>query len=97
MTNPDGDKENPVADPKLQPSTRLYVILARKAAMGVVFRRGPSKHVLLINWNTEKHEFRMGQWLNGRIYERRCDLLTLRANPCATPTARASLNAAEQI
>lgn len=74
MTNPDGDKENPVADPKLQPSTRLYVILARKASMGVVFRRGPSKHILLINWNTEKHEFRMGQWLNGRIYERRCDL-----------------------
>lgn len=51
MTNPDGDKENPVADSKLQPSTRLYVILARKASMGVVFRRGPSKHILLSNWN----------------------------------------------
>jgi hypothetical protein len=35
MTNPDGDKENPGADPKFQPSTRLYVILARKASMGV--------------------------------------------------------------
>jgi hypothetical protein len=34
LTNPDGDKENPVADPKFQPSMRLYVILARKASMG---------------------------------------------------------------
>jgi hypothetical protein len=74
MTNRDGDKEDRVADRTIPASTRLFVILARKASMGVVFRRGPSKHVLLINWNTEKHQFRMGQWLKGRIYERRCDL-----------------------
>jgi hypothetical protein len=28
----------------------------------------------VLSWNTELHEFRMGQWLKGRIYERRCDL-----------------------
>jgi len=54
--------------------TRLYAILARKAPIGVVFRRGPSKQVLAIHWDTEKHDFRMGQWFKGRIYEHRCDL-----------------------
>lgn len=53
---------------------RLYVILARKAHFGVVFRRGPSKSVLLIGWNTSNDTFEQGQWLKGRIYERRCDL-----------------------
>src|SRR5437763_3411149 len=52
----------------------LYVILARKAHFGVVFRRGPSKSVLLIGWNTSNDTFEQGQWLKGRIYERRCDL-----------------------
>jgi hypothetical protein len=56
------------------PKTRLYVILARKSPLAVVFRRGPSKQVLLLSWNTQSHEFRMGQWLKGRIYEHRCDL-----------------------
>jgi hypothetical protein len=55
-------------------STRLYVILARKASLGVIFRRGPTKQVALISWDTDRHEFRLGQWLKGRIYERRCDL-----------------------
>jgi hypothetical protein len=73
MPKPEDEMENPLAA-RLKLGTRLYVILARKAPMGVVFRRGPSKQVLLINWNTERHEFRMGQWLKGRIYERRCDL-----------------------
>lgn len=54
--------------------TRLYAILARDAARAVVFRRGPSKRVLLIAWNTDEDTFQEGQWLKGRIYERRCDL-----------------------
>jgi hypothetical protein len=53
---------------------RLYVILARDAPVGVVFRRGPSKTVLTLHWDTAKHEFRSGQWFKGRIYETRCDL-----------------------
>jgi hypothetical protein len=55
-------------------STRLYAILARRAPVGVIFRRGPSKQVLLIRWNLEDDTFETGQWLKGRIYERRCDL-----------------------
>lgn len=53
---------------------RLYVLLARTAPFGVVFRRGPSKQVLLLRWNTLNDTFQSGQWLKGRIYERRCDL-----------------------
>ena len=57
-----------------KPSTRLYVILARNAPVAVIFRRGPSRHVLALSWNTETHEIRRGQWFKGRIYEHRCDL-----------------------
>ena len=53
---------------------RLYVILARKAPLGVIFRRGPSKRVQVIKWDTANDIFERGQWLKGRIYERRCDL-----------------------
>lgn len=53
---------------------RLYSILAREAPLAVVFRRGPSKRVLLVMWRTDTDQFYEGQWLKGRIYERRCDL-----------------------
>ncbi len=53
---------------------RLYAILARNLPTAVVFRRGPSKSVLLIRWNTSNDTFQFGQWFKGRIYERRCDL-----------------------
>jgi hypothetical protein len=55
-------------------ATRISVLLARKSPMAVVFRRGPSKSVAAISWNTASDEFRLGQWLKGRIYEHRCDL-----------------------
>ena len=58
----------------MQPSTRLYVILARKSPRAVIFRRGPSKQVQLISWDTERDVFTPGQWFKGRVYERRCDL-----------------------
>jgi hypothetical protein len=52
----------------------LFVISARNAPCGVIFRRGPSKQVLVIKWNLRNDTFESGQWLKGRIYERRCDL-----------------------
>jgi hypothetical protein len=55
-------------------ATRLNVLLARESPMAVVFRRGPSKSVAVISWDTARDEFRLGQWLKGRIYEHRCDL-----------------------
>ena len=54
---------------------RLFFILARNANTAVIFRRGPSKWVQLIRWDTERDTFEPGQWFHGRIYERRSDLL----------------------
>lgn len=53
---------------------RIHVLLARDARTGVVIRRGPSKSVATMLWDRKRDVFHMGQWLKGRIYERRCDL-----------------------
>lgn len=53
---------------------RVHVILAREASIGLIIRRGPSKSVCTIGWDRERDTFEIGQWLRGRIYERRCDL-----------------------
>jgi hypothetical protein len=58
----------------MKSAARLYVLLASKAPLGVIFRRGPSKQVLLIKWNLDQDTFEYGQWLKARIYERRCNL-----------------------
>ena len=55
-------------------AARLHVLLARDAPIGLVIRRGPSKTVATIQWNRKTDDFKIGQWLKGRIYERRCDL-----------------------
>lgn len=59
---------------ELKSQVRLYCILAKEAPVAVLFRRGPSKRVLLILWRTDTDKFEEGQWFKGRIYERRCDL-----------------------
>ena len=48
--------------------------MACDARVGVVIRRGPSKSVATLLWDRRTDEFKMGQWLKGRIYERRSDL-----------------------
>jgi hypothetical protein len=53
---------------------RLHVLLASHAPVGLVIRRGPSKSVATILWDRQRDEFQLGQWLKGRIYERRSDL-----------------------
>ncbi len=55
-------------------AARLFVIMARKSHTAVIFRRGPSKWVQLIKWDTKTDTFEPGQWFHGRIYERRGDL-----------------------
>jgi hypothetical protein len=55
-------------------SARLWALLARDAPRAVVIRRGPSKQVALVAWDTGTDRFETGQWFRGRIYERRCDL-----------------------
>ena len=58
----------------LPSQVRLYGILARRSPTALVFRRGPSKQVLLLRWDTSSDKIEYGQWFKGRIYERRCDL-----------------------
>jgi len=53
---------------------RLHVLLASHAPVGLVIRRGPSKSVATLLWDRRHDTFQLGQWLRGRIYERRSDL-----------------------
>lgn len=53
---------------------RLHVLVARDAPVGLVIRRGPSKSVCTVLWDRRRGAFKTGQWMRGRIYERRCDL-----------------------
>jgi hypothetical protein len=53
---------------------RLHVLLARDAPAAVVIRRGPTRHTAVIGWDRSTDRFTLGQWLYGRIYERRSDL-----------------------
>lgn len=53
---------------------RLHILLAREAPVGLVIRRGPSRHVCTLLWDRRADIFTLGQWFKGRIYERRCDL-----------------------
>jgi hypothetical protein len=59
---------------KPNPPCRLHILLARRANVGVIFRRGPTKWVQIIRWDAEKDIFAAGQWFHGRIYEGRSDL-----------------------
>lgn len=63
-----------MSDAQRAPQTRLSVLLARQSRVAVVFRRGPSKQVLLVRWERDRDRFYLGQWFKGRVYECRCDL-----------------------
>lgn len=54
---------------------RIHCLLAREnPRIGVVIRRGPSKSVCTILWDRRSDTFQLGQWMRGRIYERRSDI-----------------------
>jgi hypothetical protein len=53
---------------------RLTIYLAKLAPVAVVLRRGPSRWVRLSLWNIDTDTFSHGQWMQGRVYDRRCDL-----------------------
>jgi hypothetical protein len=53
---------------------RVTVFVARQAQAAVILRRGPTRWVELILWDTKKDLFQRGQWFHGRVYEERCDL-----------------------
>lgn len=59
---------------KEQYPARLHAVFAKDQPYAVVFRRGPSKRVCSLLWDRSKDTFKLGQWLIGRIYEKRADL-----------------------
>lgn len=54
---------------------RIHALLARNSKYIVVIRRGPSRQVCFIGWDRETDTFMPAQWLKGRVYERRSDIL----------------------
>jgi hypothetical protein len=50
------------------------VLLTLAARRAVVIRRGPTRYTAVLSWDLKTDQFQLGQWLHGRIYERRCDL-----------------------
>jgi hypothetical protein len=58
----------------VEPSCRLYVIVARDGRSATIFRRGPTTHTRLIRWWLRDDTFDEGQWIRASIYPRRADL-----------------------
>jgi len=53
---------------------RIHIIFARDKNLALIIRRGPSKHVATFLWDRCDDSIQPGQWLKGRIYERRSDI-----------------------
>jgi hypothetical protein len=53
---------------------RLFIYLARTAPLAVVLRRGPTDWARLSLWHTDTDRIDHGQWIKGRVYERRSDV-----------------------
>jgi hypothetical protein len=64
----------PGADTTASSPCRLFVYLARDRPLAVILRRGPTEWARLSLWHTETDTFEHGQWIKGRVYERRSDL-----------------------
>ena len=57
-----------------KPPCRLDLAFAAKAPLAVILRRGPSRQVKMIVWNTRTDAFTDGEWWRGRIYAEKCGL-----------------------
>jgi hypothetical protein len=53
---------------------RLFVYLASEAPVAAVLSRGPTDWAQLSLWQTDSDRIAHGQWIKGRVYERRSDL-----------------------
>lgn len=57
-----------------QTTCRLYVLVATKAAVALVLRRGPSDWWHLLRWDLAGLVLTPGAWFRGNLYPRRCDI-----------------------
>lgn len=53
---------------------RIFGVPAADASVVVLIRRGPTRWVQLVRWETETDTFTDGQWMKAHVYERRCSL-----------------------
>ncbi|ESQ90459.1 hypothetical protein [Asticcacaulis benevestitus] len=53
---------------------RLFVLIARDARVGVIFRHGPKKHTRMIRWDLSQDRFDAGQWFKGSIFDHFSDV-----------------------
>jgi hypothetical protein len=58
----------------MTPLCRVSLVFARDAPIAVAIRRGPSRMVEVVKWQTDTDQFEHGQWFYGRIYAERCGL-----------------------
>jgi hypothetical protein len=56
------------------PACRIDGIIATEANHAVIFRRGPSRLCQLLLWDLNSDVVLPGQWLQGRVYTKRCDV-----------------------
>ncbi len=56
------------------PPCRLDIFVATGAPCAVILRRGPTRQVRMIAWNTREDTFEDGQWVKHRVYPRKCSL-----------------------
>lgn len=66
--------DTPDATETRRPAARVFVVLARRAPVAAIFRRGPSRWTLVLRWKTDTDEFEVGDWFRGSFYTHRCDL-----------------------
>ena len=52
----------------------MEVIIARNAAVAVIFRRGPSRRMRMLRWNLCNDKIEEGQWIEAGIPVTRCDV-----------------------
>ena len=52
----------------------MFVLLARRAPVGIILRRGPTEWWRVTLWDTQRDRFQGGQWFRGRIYPEKCDV-----------------------
>lgn len=53
---------------------RVHILIARDSPQAIVIRRGPARKTCILAWDRSQHTFTVGQWLKGRLYERRSDI-----------------------
>lgn len=59
---------------KTSAQARLYVLMARKAPIAVILRRGPRRDWQMWLWDMERDRFTPGQWFRGIIDVGSCDV-----------------------